>query len=238
MALRIAAILAAISLGGQAQAWEVGHLKAPGPLLRLRFNVPGCYPSGSAMGARGEVVTFSRAGTKACGAATCQANEFCVGAGGIEVDTGERPTVPLPLISGDWCFGADATTARASVLMTSGFGHVLTVGSFAAANTAALFASTTYVSHDTADGAAARKQTSITSGWGATHRIMACNASGTVTLYRDGASVGGAPTGAGTGVVTPSGLLYIGNNPGNTAPFGGSLKNVVICKTANPAKCG
>lgn len=80
------------------------------PLLAsFPFSIPGCYPSGSALGTRGQTITVSRTGTRTCNVAasgasaqivTCQANEACVEANGLLVEPARTNYVTL---SGSSC---------------------------------------------------------------------------------------------------------------------------------------
>lgn len=125
LAVRLALLLAA------SQAWATNPFPGRGfgrpmspfglppptvELARFDFTVPGCYPSGSAMGSHGETLTSTRAGTRLCqtGAdtlVTCQANELCVEsraprgpALGLAVETARQNSLPFsasPCTTGD-----------------------------------------------------------------------------------------------------------------------------------------
>lgn len=65
------------------------------PAVEFRFRTPGCWPTGSALGSRGETITVTRASAKRCNVAapgaapqlvTCQTNEACVEASGLLVE--------------------------------------------------------------------------------------------------------------------------------------------------------
>jgi hypothetical protein len=85
----------ALALGGQAQAWEVGHLKAPGPLLRLPSAVAHVWwrdgalrdRAGNAWTMAGTVPQVARAATTPAGAGPFStANYYGLGAGSDVLD--------------------------------------------------------------------------------------------------------------------------------------------------------
>jgi lysophospholipase L1-like esterase len=73
---------------------------------------------------------------------------------------------------------------------------------------------------------------------GSEHRIAVTYGAGSVAIYLDGAPLAATTSGTGTGILprVPS-WLYIGNVSDGSSPFGGTIRDVRVASTINPAKC-
>lgn len=69
-------------------------------LSYLPFTAPGCYPSGTLLGTRGEALTFVRSTTKTCpiaaGEQTCAVNQACVTEQGLLLEFARTQRHPSP----------------------------------------------------------------------------------------------------------------------------------------------
>jgi hypothetical protein len=231
------ALVAALSLGGQAQAWEVQHLKAPGPAARFKFDVPGCYPSGSVLGTKGQTITFTRAGTKACaGVGTCQANELCVTADGAVVATGEDLIVSNPLSGsvGPWCVvgtwkpsGAWAFDYRG--MWDSGASYTVNW-----ANATLSVAGTQFFAAFDASGGAGRwlnYAPALTDS--SAHTFAFERSAASLAVYVDGALASVTAGGTGTWTNALASTIRIGGRF-DGLQFGGAVKDFKVC----PTTCG
>jgi hypothetical protein len=89
-------------------------------------------------------------------------------------------------------------------------------------------------------GAAVRTHTTAAHGYaaGSQHSLTFCSDNGTLSVYGDGADLGGSVAGAGTGIITtqPASLL-LGPNGGGVNETGGNLQSIKVCRSGNPARC-
>jgi Concanavalin A-like lectin/glucanases superfamily len=166
-------------------------------------------------------------------ASTCQTNAT-------------NATVPIttPLhLTNVWCAGATVTGRFADANWTSGFPVFLAAGVNTAPNTFNFYVgpganALTFNVYDS-NGAAGLRAIAFAASMtnGSTHRVVGCNAPGTMSLWLDGVSVGG-PTGAGTGVWSATPASYNVGNLNGTNQVNGQVKDVMICPGAtSPAQC-
>jgi hypothetical protein len=243
--LKPAALAVALALGGQAQAWDPHVLKAPGPVLRIPFNVPGCYPSGSTLGSKGQVLTFTRAGTQSCtvggSAVTCQANEACVEDGGrLVVPSGATvsfawPAVPGP---GPWCVAVTLTASGRAWALD--YPTVLGVGAWGGANSAKVYnASDAAFYVDVYDGTTTAKSGGFYPGAltnNSEHRLAFGVTNGALRARLDSGaveSIGTWGTGTGTWAAAPT-TLYLVSQSTAASAHAWKVSDVRVCK----ADCG
>ena len=149
----------------------------------------------------------------------------------------DQATVPTPsgLSPSRWCvevvgtpYGGRAWGAAQSYLVTG--------GPNAGANSFRLYSDTagTAVLNVYDGSPSLRTWTSSAHGFsaGSTHRISGRDNSGVLSVFGDGASLGGSASGAGTGVFSsfPS-TLYLGANSAGSLPFDGYLRDLRITRS-------
>jgi hypothetical protein len=140
-------------------------------------------------------------------------------------------SVPLPNLhtTNTWCVGVTATPGggRAWSKASSSAG-LLGVNNFGAANSMVLYTNGGTLAMQLYDSAAAVRSwsASYAPAAGSTHRIVACNAAGTLGIYADGVAVGSALSMVGTGLWNATGVLNIGNP--DAGSWDGSLSNVRV----------
>lgn len=247
------AVLLAVSLGSadsplaRPQTGSVVTPIRPAPVwMSFPFEVQGCWPTGSLLGAQGtrqRVIAFSRASTQTCGSLTCQVDELCVTASGASNNTNYAITATIPWSGAidvtSWCVCVNAEATGRS--WSSASLAIWSMGTNGAANTAQLLALNTGILDARVYDASGvvRQSNSYVHGYadGSAHKIAVCSDKGSLGVYSDGSLVASKATG-GTGLITswPS-TFYIGKRSTGLEWIGG-MKGVRIVASPDHALCG
>lgn len=216
------------------------------PILAAPFraDAPICVASGAALGTRGEVVTFTRAGTKACETLTCQANELCITSSGATLTTGENLSFASPGAGNRydrWCVCVEGEATGRSWSSASLVLWEIGPTNGGANSTQLLALSTGALDFRVYDAnATARQSNTFVHAYadGSTHKLAACDDAGVLNLYSDGVLVATSNSG-GTGVITswPT-PVYVGRRPNAGTEWVGALRDLRVVPTANHTACG
>jgi hypothetical protein len=147
-------------------------------------------------------------------------------------------TNPATLNGKPWCMGATVAPYAGTWAVT---GSAISAGaSHTGANSVELDINASLADIGLVyDATPTLKQQSFTLADSKAHKLLVCNAAGTITQWVDGALVSGAGSGAGTGILgaNPS-TIYLGSEAGGT-PGGQAvyLQNVLICNSSAGGSC-
>jgi hypothetical protein len=148
----------------------------------------------------------------------------------------------VPAVPSKWCIAVTAKPEEGRAWGSNNGGQLWSTYPGGAAN------NYTRLSESSVSGGTAESRTADPGGGtrttafvmtGSGHRLIQCATGPALSLSVDGV-LGGAATGAGTGITAwsnVSNVLYLGTQNGTGAEFGGYLKNLKICSAKKPGEC-
>lgn len=143
-------------------------------------------------------------------------------------------SIANPIPGSTFCMASTITPESGSAWNIGVTRRGMSLGVAAAANSTRLEWGDTNAYQYAYDNAGAAKTNTVGHSFtaGSSHRIITCNAAGTLTMSFDGVAQAPVIGGAGTGVITTQpGTLYLGESAGTSAPFA-YLSDICVASAA------